>query len=92
MRPAEGEIENRVIPLGVTMTETELVVLSTFRAVTDAQLAKGILHAVEIESTIRSDNAGGACIPRSIQRICFSGRMTRSERERRLNIGIAAER
>jgi hypothetical protein len=41
------------------MKATEFVVLSTFRSVTDAQLAKGILDAVEIESTIRSDNAGG---------------------------------
>jgi hypothetical protein len=41
------------------MKATELVVLSTFRSVTDAQIAKGILDAVEIESTIRSDNAGG---------------------------------
>jgi len=41
------------------MKVTELVVLSTFRSVTDAQIAKGILDAVEIESTIRSDNAGG---------------------------------
>jgi len=41
------------------MKPTELVVLSTFRSVTDAQIAKGILDAVEIESTIRSDNAGG---------------------------------
>ena len=41
------------------MKATELVVLSTFRSVTDAQIAKGILDAVEIKSTIRSDNAGG---------------------------------
>ena len=41
------------------MKATELVVLSTFRSVTDAQIAKGILDAVEIESIIRSDNAGG---------------------------------
>ena len=41
------------------MKVTELVVASTFRSVTDAQIAKGILDAVEIESTIRSDNAGG---------------------------------
>jgi Putative prokaryotic signal transducing protein len=44
---------------GVTTAETELVVLSTFRSVTDAQIAKGILDQVQIESTIRSDNAGG---------------------------------
>ena len=41
------------------MKGTELVVLSTFRSVADAQIGKGILDAVEIESTIRSDNAGG---------------------------------
>jgi len=41
------------------MKATELVVLSTFRSVTDAQLAKGILDEMGIESTIRSDNAGG---------------------------------
>ena len=41
------------------MESTHLIVLSTFRSVTDAQIAKGILDAVEIESTIRSDNAGG---------------------------------
>ena len=44
---------------GVTTAEIELVVLSTFRSVTDAQIAKGILDEVQIESTIRSDNAGG---------------------------------
>jgi len=41
------------------MKAAELVVLSTFRSVTDAQIAKGILDDVQIESTIRSDNAGG---------------------------------
>ena len=41
------------------MKATEFVVLSTFQSVTDAQIAKGILDAVGIESTIRSDNAGG---------------------------------
>ena len=41
------------------MNSTELVVLSTFRSVADAQIAKGILDEAEIESTIRSDNAGG---------------------------------
>ena len=41
------------------MTDTELVVLSTFRSVTEAQIAKGILDEMQIESTIRSDNAGG---------------------------------
>ena len=41
------------------MKATELVVLSTFGSVTDAQIAKGILGEVQIQSTIRSDNAGG---------------------------------
>ena len=41
------------------MKATELVVLSTFRSVTDAQIAKGILDEVQIESIVRSDNAGG---------------------------------
>ena len=41
------------------MKTTELVVLSTFRSVTDAQIAKGILAEMQIESSIRSDNAGG---------------------------------
>jgi len=41
------------------MKATELVVLSTFPSVTDAQIAKGILDEMQIESAIRSDNAGG---------------------------------
>ena len=41
------------------MKSTELVVLSTFPSVTDAQIAKGILDEMQIESAIRSDNAGG---------------------------------
>ena len=41
------------------MKATELVVLSTFRSVTDAQIAKGILDEIQIECSIRSDNAGG---------------------------------
>jgi len=41
------------------MKATELVVLSTFRSVADAQIAKGLLDEEQIESTIRSDNAGG---------------------------------
>ena len=41
------------------MKATELIVLATFPSITDAQIAKGILDALEIESTIRSDNAGG---------------------------------
>ena len=41
------------------MTAPELVVLSPFRSVTEAQTAKGILNGLQIESSIRSDNAGG---------------------------------
>ena len=41
------------------MKPTELVVVSTFRSVADAQIVKGILDEEQIESTIRSDNAGG---------------------------------
>jgi RimJ/RimL family protein N-acetyltransferase len=42
-----------------TMEPTDLVVVSTFRTTTDAQVAKGILDEVGIESTIRADDAGG---------------------------------
>jgi len=41
------------------MKATELVVLSSFRSVLNAQIAKGILDERQIESIIRSDNAGG---------------------------------
>lgn len=41
------------------MTPSDLVVVSTFRSTPDAQIAKGILDEVGIESMIRSDNAGG---------------------------------
>ena len=41
------------------MKATELVVLSTFGSVTDAEIAQGILDEMQIESSIRSDNAGG---------------------------------
>ena len=41
------------------MKASELVVVSTFPSVADAEIAKGILDAEEIESLIRSDNAGG---------------------------------
>ena len=41
------------------MKPSELVAVSTFRSMADAQIAKGILDEVEIESMIRSDNAGG---------------------------------
>lgn len=41
------------------METSDLVVLSRFRSVVDAQMAKGILDEAGIESMIRSDNAGG---------------------------------
>ena len=41
------------------MKAVELIVVSTFPSVADAQIAKGILDEVGIQSTIRSDNAGG---------------------------------
>ena len=41
------------------MSDAELVVVSRFRTIADAQVAQGILNDVEIESMIRSDNAGG---------------------------------
>jgi hypothetical protein len=41
------------------MESSDLVVLSRFRSVVDAQIAKGLLDDAEIESLIRSDNAGG---------------------------------
>ena len=41
------------------MKPSPLVIVSTFRSTADAQIAKGILDEVSIESMIRSDNAGG---------------------------------
>jgi hypothetical protein len=41
------------------MKPPELVTVSTFRSMADAQIAKGILDEVGIESLVRSDNAGG---------------------------------
>jgi uridine phosphorylase len=41
------------------MKPSQLIALSTFRSSADAQIAKGILDEVGIESMIRSDNAGG---------------------------------
>lgn len=36
-----------------------LVTVSTFRSVADAQIAKGILDEIGVQSLVRSDNAGG---------------------------------
>ena len=52
------------------MKATELVVLSTFRSVTDAQIAKGILDAVEINPPSGRITLV-ACIPRSIRQTCW---------------------
>jgi Putative prokaryotic signal transducing protein len=41
------------------MGSSDLIAISTFRSTVDAQIAKGILDEVGIESMIRSDNAGG---------------------------------
>jgi hypothetical protein len=40
-----------------------LVAVSTFRSTVDAQIAKGVLDEVGIESMIRTDNAGGMYPP-----------------------------
>lgn len=40
-------------------TEDDLVAVSTFRSVADAQVARGLLEQIGVESLIRSDNAGG---------------------------------
>lgn len=41
------------------MIADDLVVVSTFTSVADAEIAQGILDEEQIESIIRSDNAGG---------------------------------
>jgi len=41
------------------MKSSELAVVSTFRTTADAQIAKGILDAIGIDSMVRADNAGG---------------------------------
>ena len=41
------------------MSSPDLIAISTFRSSADAQIAKGILDEVGIESMIRADNAGG---------------------------------
>ena len=41
------------------MGPSDLIAISTFRSVADAQIAKGILDETGIESMIRADNAGG---------------------------------
>ena len=41
------------------MNSDDLVSVSTFPSTVDAEIAKGVLDEVGIESMIRSDNAGG---------------------------------
>ena len=41
------------------MSSPKLITISTFRSAADAQIAKGILDEVGIDSMIRADNAGG---------------------------------
>jgi len=41
------------------VSPSDLIAISTFRSTADAQIAKGILDEVGIESMIRADNAGG---------------------------------
>ena len=41
------------------MNDSDLIAVSTFPSVPDAQIAKGVLDEAGIESMIRSDNAGG---------------------------------
>ena len=43
--------------------KNDLVTVSTFRSVADAQVAKGILDESGVESLVRSDNAGGMYPP-----------------------------
>jgi hypothetical protein len=44
---------------GAAMSSSDLITISTFPSITDAQIAKGILDEAGIESMIRADNAGG---------------------------------
>lgn len=41
------------------MPTSELIVVSTFRSVAEAEIAKGVLDEEGIHSLIRSDNVGG---------------------------------
>jgi Putative prokaryotic signal transducing protein len=41
------------------MNRSDLITVSAFPSVADAQIAKGILDELGIDSMIRSDNAGG---------------------------------
>ena len=54
-----GQFKILLEPGGAMMKSTDLIAVSIFRSTADAQIAKGILDEVGIESMIRSDNAGG---------------------------------
>jgi hypothetical protein len=41
------------------VNSSDLIIISTFRSTTDAQIAKGLLDEAGIDSMIRADNAGG---------------------------------
>ena len=41
------------------MADSPLIVVSTFRSIAEARVAKGVLDEAGIDSMIRSDNAGG---------------------------------
>jgi len=41
------------------MKTSDVVAVSTFRSVADAQIAQGVLEEAGVDSMIRSDNAGG---------------------------------
>jgi len=41
------------------MSSPKLITISTFSSTADAQIAKGVLDEVGIDSMIRADNAGG---------------------------------
>ena len=41
------------------MTTSNLAVVSTFRSIADAQIAKGLLDGAGIESLVRTDDVGG---------------------------------
>ena len=41
------------------MRSSDLIAVSTYPSTADAQIAKGVLDEVGIESMIRADNAGG---------------------------------
>jgi putative signal transducing protein len=41
------------------MTSSDLITVATFPSAVDAQVAKGVLDDAEIESMVRTDNAGG---------------------------------